>query len=177
MGQISMPSKGIDLRDNARVMNALQRYIRYIIDNTRLGIPVMAHEEALHGHAAPGASIFPQALALGSTWEPELIEKVFSAAAKEVRVRGGHQVLTPVLDIAREPRFGRIEEMYGEDPYLVSRMVRSVSILEGIQKKLGGKAEVKYSLGCKIVEQELSDRHLVNVAGDEITGAHSGPDG
>jgi hypothetical protein len=52
-----------------------------------------------------------------------------------------------------------------------------VSILEGIQKKLGGKAEVKYSLGCKIVEQELSDRHLVNVAGDEITGAHSGPDG
>ena len=108
-----------DPRKAVRRFNSLQKYMR---EKTRLGIPVFTFAEALHGYMAAGATSFPQAIALGSTWDPALVEEVFAAAAMEARARGVHQVLSPVLDLARDPRWGRFEECYGEDPYLVSRI-------------------------------------------------------
>ncbi|HEY1764616.1 MAG TPA: glycoside hydrolase family 3 N-terminal domain-containing protein, partial [Opitutaceae bacterium] len=106
-------------RESILRMNSVQKYMR---EKTRLGIPVFFMAEALHGYMAAGATSFPQAVALGSTWDPALVERVFGAAAKEASSRGVRQVLGPVLDVARDPRWGRFEECYGEDPYLVSRI-------------------------------------------------------
>jgi beta-glucosidase len=100
-------------------MNAVQKFMK---EKTRLGIPVFSMAEALHGYMAAGATSFPAAIALGGTWDQELVEKVFTATAQEASAHGVRQVLAPVLDLARDPRWGRFEECYGEDPYLVSRM-------------------------------------------------------
>jgi beta-glucosidase len=100
-------------------LNGIQRYM---IEKTRLGIPVLTFNEALHGLMSPGATSFPQAIALGCTWDTTLVEKVFRIAALEGRAQGTRQVLSPVLDLARDPRWGRIEECYSEDPYLASRI-------------------------------------------------------
>jgi beta-glucosidase len=117
-----------DARQTVVLVNAIQHYA---VEQTRLGIPVLFHEEALHGYAARGATSFPQAIALASSWDPELLTRVFSIAAREVRARGVHQVLAPVVDVGRDPRWGRIEETYGEDPYLVSQL--SVAAVRGFQ--------------------------------------------
>jgi beta-glucosidase len=103
----------------AQCINGIQRYM---IEKTRLGIPVFIFGEAIHGFMANGATSFPQAIALGCTWDTALVEQVFTAAALEASARGTRQVLSPVLDLARDPRWGRTEECYGEDPYLVARM-------------------------------------------------------
>ncbi len=108
--------------------NALQKWAR---QQTRLGIPVLAHEESLHGLAALNATSFPQAIGLASTWNPALVRDVNDYIAGEVRARGVHQVLSPVVDVARDPRWGRIEETFGEDPYLVGEM--GVAAVEGLQ--------------------------------------------
>jgi beta-glucosidase len=100
-------------------MNSVQKYM---LEKTRLGIPVFSFAEALHGYMAAGATSFPAAIAMGGTWDPALVERVFTAAGQEASARGVRQVLAPVLDLARDPRWGRFEECYGEDPYLVSRM-------------------------------------------------------
>ncbi len=114
--------------ETARYINAAQRWA---VEHTRLGIPILMHEEALHGLVAPGATSFPQSIALASTWDPTLIEKVFSVAAAEARARGANLVLAPVVDVARDPRWGRIEETYGEDPVLVSEM--GLAAIRGFQ--------------------------------------------
>lgn len=108
--------------------NALQKWAR---EQTRLGIPVLAHEESLHGLAALDATSFPQAIGLASTWNPDLVRQVNDHIAGEVRARGVHQVLSPVVDVARDPRWGRIEETFGEDPFLVGEM--GVAAVEGLQ--------------------------------------------
>jgi beta-glucosidase len=108
-----------DPRKTVVQVNSLQKYMR---ERTRLGIPVFVFAEALHGFMAEGATSFPQAIALGSTWDTGLVERAFTVAAREASARGVRQVLSPVLDLARDPRWGRFEECYGEDPYLVSRM-------------------------------------------------------
>jgi beta-glucosidase len=102
-------------RDTAEYSNAAQKWA---IEQTRLGIPLLLHEEALHGYAAKDATSFPQAIALASSFDPELVQQVFSVAGAEVRARGANMVLAPVVDVAREPRWGRIEETFGEDPYV-----------------------------------------------------------
>jgi beta-glucosidase len=130
IGQITRASEGKGPRENAVFTNAIQKFL---VEETRLGIPAMVHEEALHGHAAQGGTSFPQAIALGSTWDVGLVESVFSAAAAEIRARGAQQALTPVLDVARDPRWGRTEETYGEDPYLAARM--GVACIRGFQGK------------------------------------------
>ena len=107
------------LRRQVQRMNGIQRYM---IEKTRLGIPVFTFGESLHGFMAERATSFPQAIALGSTWDTALVEQVFSISALEASSRGTHQVLSPVLDLARDPRWGRTEECYSEDPYLVSRL-------------------------------------------------------
>src|SRR5215207_1692706 len=123
------PYFGKGPRATAVFINAAQKYV---IEHSRLGIPVMFHEEALHGLAAPGATSFPQAIALAGTWNVDLVGEVFSTTALEARKRGAHHVLSPVLDLARDPRWGRMEETYGEDPYLVARMgVAAVQAFQG----------------------------------------------
>ena len=128
IGRIERPNNGHGARAQAEFTNAIQRWVQ---EHTRLGIPVLFHEEALHGLEADEATSFPQAIALASTWNPELVERVFAVAAAEARARGAHQVLAPVVDVARDPRWGRLEETFGEDPYLVARM--GVAAVRGLQ--------------------------------------------
>jgi len=135
LGQVSRPSeiggggpRTRGPREHALYVNALQKWV---VENTRLGIPVMFHEEALHGLADPKGTNFPVPLGLASTWDPALVERLMSVAALEARARGCQEVLSPVLDLARDPRWGRTEETYGEDPYLVSRM--GVAAIRGYQ--------------------------------------------
>ena len=128
LGEMSRPSENRGPKEMAEFTNTLQKWMR---ENTRLGIPILFHEECLHGHAAPGGTAYPQAIALASTFDPALVQAVFSATAQEVRARGAQQCLTPVLDLARDPRWGRTEETYGEDPYLTSRM--GVAAVHGFQ--------------------------------------------
>jgi beta-glucosidase len=131
LGQVGRPSDaggGRNPRQMAELTNAIQKFF---LENTRLGIPVIFHEECLHGHAAPGGTSFPQPIALGATFNPELVEKLFTMTALEARLRGAHHALTPVVDVAREPRWGRVEETYGEDPYLISRL--GIAAVKGFQ--------------------------------------------
>jgi len=138
IGQVGRPSdagspptepwKGNDARDMAELTNAIQKFF---IEHSRLGIPVFFHEECLHGHAAKDGTSFPQPIGLGATFNPGLVEKLFAMTAEETRARGAHQALTPVVDVARDPRWGRVEETYGEDPFLVSRL--GIAAVRGFQ--------------------------------------------
>ena len=131
LGQVGRPSdagKGKNARDMAVLTNAIQKFF---LENSRLGIPVMFHEECLHGHAAVDGTSFPQPIALGATFNPDLVEQLYTMTAAEARLRGTHHALTPVVDVAREPRWGRVEETYGEDPYLVSRL--GIAAVRGFQ--------------------------------------------
>ena len=115
-------------RQHAIIANAIQRFQ---VQKNRLGIPALLQGEALHGLMSFGSTSFPQVIGLASTWDPELVREVFTAAGDEMRSAGVDQAFTPVLDLARDPRWGRTEETYGEDPYLVSRM--GVAAIEGLQ--------------------------------------------
>jgi beta-glucosidase len=106
-------------KETAEYVNAVQKWA---LEQTRLGIPVFMHEESLHGYVAPEATSFPQAIGLASSFDPELVQQVFSLAAQEMRARGANLALAPVVDVAREPRWGRIEETYGEDPHVCGVM-------------------------------------------------------
>ncbi|HEY0375533.1 MAG TPA: glycoside hydrolase family 3 N-terminal domain-containing protein, partial [Pyrinomonadaceae bacterium] len=128
IGQIARQREGKDPREAARFANAVQKWL---VENTRLGIPAIFHDEILHGLMAPKGTSFPTPIALASSWDTGLVGRVFTAAALETRARGSHFVLGPNLDLAREPRWGRTEETYGEDPYLVSRM--GVAVIRAIQ--------------------------------------------
>jgi len=122
LGQVGRPSDaggGKDARGQATLTNAIQKFF---IEKSRLGIPVIFHEECLHGQASLGATSFPQPIGLASTFDPALVESLYTMTAHEARSRGTHQALTPVVDVARDPRWGRVEETFGEDPFLVSRM-------------------------------------------------------
>jgi beta-glucosidase len=114
--------------DAAVLRNAIQRYE---MEKTRLGIPVLFQGEGLHGFMENGSTSFPQALGLASSWDPELVNRVFTAVGDEMSAAGVNQSFSPVLDLARDPRWGRTEETYGEDPYLVARM--GVAAIEGLQ--------------------------------------------
>jgi beta-glucosidase len=142
LGQFARPSDasgpasprevpGRDARQTIELVNALQQFATA---ETRLGIPILFHEEGLHGYAALGATSFPQAIALASSWDPDLVREVNSVTAREIRARGVHLVLSPVVDVARDPRWGRIEETFGEDPYLVAEL--GVAAVQGLQGDL-----------------------------------------
>ncbi len=114
--------------DIAKVSEAADRYLR---EHTPLGIPAIQIAECLHGQMALGATIFPQAIAQGSTWNPDLIREMSAAVAKEAVSAGVDQALSPLFDLAKDPRYGRVEECFGENPYHVARM--GVAFVEGMQ--------------------------------------------
>ncbi len=128
LAQWGNPDQPFPPRTAAILRNGVQRYLR---EKTRLGIPELFMGEALHGFMEDGSTSFPQAIGLASTWDPQLVKRVFTAAGDEAGSAGAGQVFTPVLDLARDPRWGRTEETYGEDPYLVSRM--AVAAVTGLQ--------------------------------------------
>lgn len=113
---------------SVKLVNEMQKYL---LEETRLGIPAIIGTECLHGHAGRNSTVFPTPLAMASSWNPELLNQVFDIVGREARARGGHEAHTPVLDIGRDPRWGRIEETYGEDTYLTSQM--GMAIISGLQ--------------------------------------------
>jgi beta-glucosidase len=114
---------GLNPRMSAEATNAIQRYA---IEHSRLGIPLLFAEECAHGHMAIGTTVFPTSLGQSSTWNTSLIQKMATAIAAETRLQGAHIGYGPILDVAREPRWSRVEETYGEDPFLITGMGRAV---------------------------------------------------
>ncbi|HTW06066.1 MAG TPA: glycoside hydrolase family 3 N-terminal domain-containing protein [Acidimicrobiales bacterium] len=118
IGQVTRigATTGLHPAQSAELVNQIQRLV---IERTRLGIPVVVHEESLAGYCARDATAFPQALALACAWDPELVQEVAGAVRQQLLAVGARHCLAPVLDVARDPRWGRLEETYGEDPVLV----------------------------------------------------------
>ena len=130
IGQITRVAGGVGMKPEKTVelINEIQRFLK---EETRLGIPAMIHEECLSGFMAWGATVFPQAIGMASTFDPGVIQNATSVIRKQMRASGAHQGLSPVLDIPRDPRWGRTEETFGEDPYLTSRMASAY--IRGLQ--------------------------------------------
>ncbi len=128
IGQFARQRELFDPKGSAEYANAVQEWLK---ENTRLGIPAVFHDEILHGNMSGGSTVFPVPVALSSSWDTDLISRVFTVAARQTRIRGTHHVLGPNMDLAREARWGRTEETYGEDPYLTSRMI--VALVKAIQ--------------------------------------------
>jgi len=130
------PGAPVDLRVQSLLLQMtleekIAQMTQDVPENTRLGIPLMQHGECLHGIVINGATMYPQAIALGSTWDPDLIREIATSIAVEARQAGVSHCYSPVLDIIRDPRYGRVEECYGEDPYHASRM--GVAFIRGLQ--------------------------------------------
>jgi beta-glucosidase len=128
IGQFARQREGKDAKESAEYANAVQKWL---VANTRLQIPAIFHDEILHGNMAQGSTVFPTPLALASSWDTNLVSRVFTVGALHSRLRGTQHVLGPNMDLARDPRWGRTEETYGEDPYLASRMI--VSVVRALQ--------------------------------------------
>ncbi|MFC1840483.1 glycoside hydrolase family 3 N-terminal domain-containing protein [Thermodesulfobacteriota bacterium] len=152
LGQITRAfgSRPVDPVAGAKTVNRIQKRL---IEESRLGIPVICHEECLSGLMAQGATSFPSPVNYGSTWEPELIQQVGDVIRRQMRSLGTHQGLAPVCDVARDARWGRVEETIGEDPYLVGIMVTSyVKGLQGDDIKKGIIATLKHFAGYSFSE-------------------------
>lgn len=132
LGQITRPlgTAPVDAKEGVKALNQLQKFL---VEETRLGIPALSHEESLVGLMVKGATLFPSSLNYGHTWDPELIETAGQEIAKEAAMIGAKQCLAPVLDVSRDVRWGRTEETLGEDPYHVG--VMASAYVKGIQGK------------------------------------------
>lgn len=129
MGMAGFPANWYRSREETiAFVDAVQSYL---VEETRLGIPALFHDETAHGFVARGATIFPTPPALASTWDEELVEEIFTVVAHEARSVGSTVSLGPVLDLTRDPRYGRVEEFFGEDPYLAGRM--GIAAVRGLQ--------------------------------------------
>jgi beta-glucosidase-like glycosyl hydrolase len=169
-------STGLRPQASARLMNAIQRVAT---NRTRLGIPVMVHEEAVGGYCARGATQFPQAIGLASTWDEGLVEEVGDVIRRQMTAVGARHTLSPVLDVARDARWGRVEETYGEDPYLVGRMgtayvrgVQSADLRHGVI--CTGKHFLGYSMsegGMNMAPVQLGPRELREVYAEPFAAA------
>lgn len=132
----------------AEAAHLANRIQAYLMEQTRLGIPAIIHEECNSGYMARDATCFPQIIGVASTWNPHLAREMADVVRLQMRAVGAHQGLSPVLDVARDPRWGRIEETFGEDPYLVSRMgVAFVQGLQGDDPTCGVAATAKHFVG------------------------------
>ena len=130
-------ANGLNPEMAAKAGNALQKYV---MENTRLGIPMFLAEEAPHGHMAIGATVFPTGIGMAATWSRELVKEVGQVIAKEIRSQGGHISYGPVLDLTRDPRWSRVEETFGEDPVLSG--ILGASMVDGLG---GGNLSQKYA--------------------------------
>jgi len=130
IGQVTRigSSTGLWPDESARLLNAVQEWV---VTHTRLGIPLVLHEESVAGFTHRGATMFPQALGLASTWDPDLLGEVAAVIRTQMLGTGARMALAPVLDVARDPRWGRVEETYGESPELCARM--GVAYVRGLQ--------------------------------------------
>jgi beta-glucosidase len=128
IGHFARQREMLSPQESAEYANAVQKWL---LENTRLGIPAIFHDEILHGNMSSGSTVFPTPIALAASWDLDLVSRVFTVAARHTRFRGSHHVLGPNMDLAREARWGRTEETYGEDPYLTSRMM--VTVVKAIQ--------------------------------------------
>ena len=139
----------------AELGNAIQRFL---VEETRLGIPAIIHEESLHGVMGRDATCFAQAIGQAASWDPELVEEVARLIGRHLRATGASQALAPVLDITRDPRWGRLEETYGEDPYLVAAL--GCAYVRGVQAGTDGKraviATAKHLVGHGLPEGGLN---------------------
>ena len=174
IGHVSMFSQFGHLLP-AELARAVNRIQRYLVEETRLGIPAMFHLEALNGLVAPGFTAFPTAIALAATWDPERVEAMAQLLAQQMRAVGYAHALSPVMDVARDPRWGRVHETYGEDPYLVSAM--SVAFTRGLQGddlRTGAIATGKHFLGFGMTE---GGQHMAAtaVAGRELREVYARP--
>jgi len=122
------------IRETVALRNKIQKYL---VQETRLGIPALFVDEGQHGLMRPQSTVFPQAIGLACSWDTKLFEDVYTAIAHEMRSRGTHFALTPVVDVCRDPRWGRVEETYGEDPYLNSML--ACAAVKGLQGTTNGK--------------------------------------
>ena len=130
IGGLGVLLRSLSAAEAAEKANRIQKLA---VEKTRLGIPILIHDEALHGLVAKEATSFPQAIGLAATWDTELMERIATAIGKETRSRGIHQVLSPVVNIARDVRWGRVEETFGEDPHLTSRL--GVAFCKGLERE------------------------------------------
>lgn len=157
IGQVTRPGGATNLEAPgvARLANAIQRYL---VEETRLGIPAILHEECLHGLMIRGATCFPQAIGQAATWDPPLIGRMARAIATRLRAVGSSQALSPIFDVARDPRWGRIEETFGEDPYLIAEI--GTAYVRGIQETREGErpvmANLKHLVGHGLPEGGLN---------------------
>lgn len=135
IGQITRVGGASNLKpdESAELANRIQQYLR---EHTRLGIPAMVHEEACSGYMAREATTFPQAIGVASSWDPELVDRMGHVIARQMRAVGAHQALAPLLDVSRDARWGRVEETFGEDPYLVAQM--GIHFVHGLQSGPSG---------------------------------------
>ncbi|MBN1791589.1 MAG: glycoside hydrolase family 3 C-terminal domain-containing protein [Bacteroidales bacterium] len=122
------------IKETVKLRNRIQKYL---MEETRLGIPALFVDEGQHGMMRPDSTVFPQAIGLACSWNPVLFEQVYTVVAHEMRSRGTHHALTPVIDVCREPRWGRVEETYGEDPYLNG--ILSCAAVKGLQGTTTGR--------------------------------------
>ncbi|SIS49751.1 glycoside hydrolase family 3 N-terminal domain-containing protein [Alicyclobacillus vulcanalis] len=147
IGQITRigGATNLDPPDVARLANRIQRYLR---EHTRLGIPALIHEESCSGYMAKGATCFPQTIGIASTWDVDLARRIGEIIRDQMRAVGARQALAPLLDVARDPRWGRVEETFGEDPYLVAQMgIAYVRGLQGEDLSQGVMATGKHFVG------------------------------
>jgi beta-xylosidase len=131
IGQITRVAgaTNLELPAVAALANEIQRFL---VQETRLGIPAIVHEECLHGFLARGAVCYPQSIGMAAAWDPALVETIAASIARQMRSAGAHQALSPIFDVARDPRWGRIEETYGEDPYLIAAL--GCAYVRGLQE-------------------------------------------
>jgi len=152
IGQVTRigASTGLRPHESAAFMNEIQRFA---VEETRLGIPVLVHEESCAGYCARDATQFPQAIGLAASFEPASLERMAREIRRQMLAVGARQTLAPVLDIARDPRWGRVEETFGEDPYLVSRLgVAYVRGIQGDDLRVGVAATGKHFIGYGLSE-------------------------
>jgi len=133
IGQITRAYGSFKDKEPEEVAEYVKKIKEFLKKETRLGIPAIFHEECLSGFLTNKSTQFPQAINMASTWNPSLVEKVTSIIRRQMKEAGVHQGLSPVLDVCYDPRWGRTEETFGEDPYLVASI--GVSYVKGLQGK------------------------------------------
>ena len=156
IGEITRLAGSTNLRplEVARAANEIQRFL---VEQTRLGIPAIIHEESLHGLLALGAACFQQSIGAGATFDPDLVGRVVGSIRRRMLATGARHALAPVLDIARDPRWGRIEETYGEDPYLAAELgAAHIRALQGPDLRDGVLATGKHLVGHGLAEGGLN---------------------